>query len=235
MLDGGSGARLFGSALMATGVPIDADILMSHTHLDHVCGLPFFGPMYDPQARLCFWGGHMPPPEGIAGALRQSWQAPLMPDLDKAFRAQITFRDFLPGTGLEPHPGLRVATHALNHPGGAVGYRIAWDDKSVCYITDIEHLPHGMDEGLVRFVSGTNLLIYDASYTDDEYAARIGLGHSTWRVAADVADAAGVETLMLFHHDPSHDDAAMDAIAAAVAARRPGSLVAMEGMLLPVA
>lgn len=77
-------------------------------------------------------------------------------------------------------------------------------------------------------------MIYDATYTETEYASRAGWGHSTWRAGADLADAAAVGCLMLFHHDPDHDDNAMDAIAAAVAERRPGSLVAKEGMQLAV-
>jgi ribonuclease BN (tRNA processing enzyme) len=75
-------------------------------------------------------------------------------------------------------------------------------------------------------------MIYDASFTDEEYKTRVGWGHSTWRVAADLADAAGVKQLVLFHHDPAHDDNDMDAIAQSIAVRRPGTVVAMEGMRL---
>jgi phosphoribosyl 1,2-cyclic phosphodiesterase len=157
-----------------------------------------------------------------------------MPDLDKAFRASLSFQDFTPGSDLEPGPDLRIGTHLLRHPGNAIGYRITRAGKSVSYITDTEHPAEGLDTALVRFLTGTDVMIYDASYTDEEYATRIGWGHSTWRAAADLADAAGVGTLVLFHHDPGHDDATMDKIAAAAEARRPGSLVAMEGMRLDV-
>lgn len=234
ILDGGSGVRALGAALMADGEPVDADVLMSHTHLDHICGLPFFAPMYDPRARLCFWGGHLRPPGGISDALHTSWRAPLMPDLHKVFRASLSFQDFTPGQEIALRPGLRSGTHPLRHPGGSTGYRVTWAGKSVSYITDTEHPADGLDTGLAAFLAGSDLLIYDASYTDEEYAARMGWGHSTWRAAADLADAAGVGTLMLFHHDPSHDDATMDGIAAAIAARRPGSIVAVEGMRLTV-
>jgi phosphoribosyl 1,2-cyclic phosphodiesterase len=232
ILDGGSGARELGREMAASGQPVDADILLSHTHLDHICGLPFFAPMFDPKARLRFWGGHLAPPDGIAEALLRGWQAPLMPDMDAAFRANLTFRNFVPGDTLPLHPGLKVTTVALNHPGNAIGYRIEWAGSSVCYITDTEHPAQGLDQSLVHFVAGTDILIYDASYTDEEYRTRVGWGHSTWRVGADLADAAGVGRLVLFHHDPGHDDAMMDGIARAIEARRPGSLVAMEGMRL---
>lgn len=237
ILDAGSGLREFGCALIASGEPVNADILLSHTHLDHICGLPFFRPMYDPKASLRFWGGHLPPPSGIAAALRQSWRSPLMPDLDEAFRADLTFRDFAPGDTLALHAGAlhagpRVQTVALNHPGNSIGYRIEWAGSSVCYITDTEHPPHGFDQDVLQFATGTDILIYDASFTDEEYKSRVGWGHSTWRAAADLADAAAVKRLVLFHHEPDHDDDAMDAIAHAIAARRPGSLVATEGMCL---
>jgi phosphoribosyl 1,2-cyclic phosphodiesterase len=118
MLNGGSGAREFGKRLAAMCGPVDSDILLSHSHLDHICGLPFFAPMYDPKARLRFWGGHLAPPDGIAQALLRSWRAPLMPDVDSAFHANLAFQDFTPGDVLTLHPGLRVMSVALNSVGG---------------------------------------------------------------------------------------------------------------------
>ena len=105
ILDAGSGLREFGRVLGDDGVPVDADILLSHTHLDHVCGLPFFAPMFDNQARIRFWGGHLAPPDGIAAALLRSWQAPLMPDMDAAFHARLEFHDFVAGTICRCIPG----------------------------------------------------------------------------------------------------------------------------------
>ena len=121
ILDAGSGLREFGCALIASGEPVNADILLSHTHLDHICGLPFFRPMYDPKASLRFWGGHLPPPSGIAAALRQSWRSPLMPDLDEAFRADLTFRDFAPGDTLALHAGaLHAGPRVLLNPSATI-------------------------------------------------------------------------------------------------------------------
>ncbi|MFZ0015984.1 MAG: MBL fold metallo-hydrolase, partial [Acetobacteraceae bacterium] len=123
ILDAGSGLRELGAALTARGAPVDVDILLSHTHLDHICGLPFFAVMYDPQARIRFWGGHLAPPACIAEALRISWRAPFMPDMDAEFRAHTAFHDFVAGDHLQLHPGLRIGTTALRHPGNSVGYR----------------------------------------------------------------------------------------------------------------
>ena len=134
-----------------------------------------------------------------------------MPDLNAVFRARTTFRDFNAGDVLDVRPGLSVATTALRHPGNATGYRLGWGQTNLCYVTDTEHPPEGLDENLAEFVAGSDLLIYDASYTDAEYQTRIGRGHSTWQAAARLADVAAVGRLVLFHHDPDHDDDAMDA------------------------
>ena len=234
ILDAGSGLRELGAALAASGVPVVADLLLSHTHLDHICGLPFLPALYDPQAHLRLWGGHLAAPAGIAETLRVTWRAPLMPDLDADFRARTTFHDFVAGEYLQLHAGLRVGTAALRHPGNAIGYRIHWGGSSICYVTDTEHPANGLDDDLLRFVAGTDILIYDASYTEAEYRSRIGWGHSTWQAGVSLADAAAVGRLVLFHHDPSHDDEVMDAIAGAAADRRPGTLAAREGMTLSV-
>ncbi len=234
ILDAGSGLRELGCALAATAVPVDADVLLSHTHLDHICGLPFFQPMYDPAARLRFWAGHLSPPSRIAEALRLSWSPPLMPDMDAEFRAGRTFHDFTPGDALKLRPGLSVSTAPLRHPGGAIGYRIEWAGASFCYITDTEHPAVGLDDTLLRFIAGTHVMIYDATYTEAEYVSRVGWGHSTWQAAVALADAAMVGRLVLFHHDPWHDDTAMHAIARAAARRRRGTVTAQEGMRMDV-
>jgi phosphoribosyl 1,2-cyclic phosphodiesterase len=234
ILDAGSGLRELGGALAASGQPVDADMLLSHTHLDHICGLPFFAAMFDPEARIRFWGGHLASPGGITKALLRSWQAPLMPDMDAEFRARTEFHNFSAGDNLQLRPRLGVGTVALRHPGNAIGYRIEWHGASVCYITDTEHPADGLDSNLLRFVAGTDVMIYDASYTEAEYQARVGWGHSTWQAGVRLAETAAVGQLVLFHHDPSHDDATMDLIASAVAERRPGSIVAKEGMSIAV-
>jgi phosphoribosyl 1,2-cyclic phosphodiesterase len=234
ILDAGSGLRELGAALAARGVSVDADILLSHTHLDHICGVPFFQAMHDPGARIRFWGGHLAPPSNIAEALRMSWRPPLMPNMDGEFRAHIAINDFAAGDRLQLHPGLCVGTTTLCHPGNAVGYRIEWAGASVCYITDTEHPADGLDANLLHFVAGVDLLIYDATYTEAEYQSRVGWGHSTWEAGTSLADAAAVGRLVLVHHDPSHDDIVMDTIADAAAGRRPGTLVAREGMTIMV-
>jgi phosphoribosyl 1,2-cyclic phosphodiesterase len=229
ILDAGTGLRGLGQKLMSDARPMTADLLLSHTHLDHICGLPFFQPNFDPAARLRIWGGHLPRPGYLARALAASWSPPLMPDMASVFRAAITCVDFAAGDSFTPHPGLSVRTARLNHPGQATGYRIEWGGRSVAYLTDMEHPAEGIDPTVRALAERADLLIYDASYTDEEYAIRAGWGHSTWREAVRLADAAEVGKLLLFHHDSSHDDAFMDKIAGEADQVRPGTEVSREG------
>lgn len=231
ILDAGSGLRALGDTLDGG---IIADMLLSHVHIDHICGLPFFRPMFDPATRLRVWGGGLAPAEPIADAVGRSLRAPLMPNLDAAFRAEIAYRDITPGATFTPQPGLTVASFAVDHPGGALAFRIGWDGASLCYVTDAENAAGPPDPALARFVAGADVLICDATYTDADYPARIGWGHSTWEGAIRLADAAGTGTLVLFHHDHGRDDAAMDVIAAAAAARRPATLAAQESMEISI-
>jgi phosphoribosyl 1,2-cyclic phosphodiesterase len=232
ILDAGSGMREFGLALQNAGEKVRADILLSHTHLDHICGLPFFGPIYSRHTALRIWSGHLTGARGIEAVLRPSWNAPFMPDLGTAMRSTLSFHDTDTGAAWELHPGLHVATCRLNHPGGATGYRVSWRGASVCYLTDTEHFPGGFDPALRDFAEGADLLIYDCCYTDAEYESRVGWGHSTWRHGVALANAADAGRLVLFHHDPAHDDAMMDVIAADAKAARPASLTAQDGMVL---
>jgi phosphoribosyl 1,2-cyclic phosphodiesterase len=229
ILDAGTGSRALGLALAAEAVPVNADVLISHTHLDHICGLPFFQPHFDPAARMRIWAGHLPRPGDLARALATSWSAPLMPDLANAFRASVTCESFAAGDSFSPHPGLMVRTAALRHPGGSTGYRIDWGGRSIAYVTDTEHSAKGIDTNIARLIDRADLVVYDASYTDAEYASHAGWGHSTWQEAIKLADAASVRKLLLFHHDPSHDDDCLDTIGRAAARRRPGTEVAREG------
>jgi phosphoribosyl 1,2-cyclic phosphodiesterase len=229
ILDAGTGLRRLGKALIGSG-PVDADLLLTHLHLDHVIGLGFFAPLLQAGTRLRIRAGV--PAGQLRDALAATLSPPLMPPLLDLARADLAFTGFAPGETFLLRPGLTVATAPLSHPGGATGYRLEADGKSVAYVTDTEHTPGIDDTNVARLARGVDVLIYDSSYTDAELPGRAGWGHSTWQQAVRVADAAGAGRLVLFHHDPDRTDSDLDAIAAAAAARRPGTIAAAEGMEL---
>lgn len=231
IFDAGTGLRPLGEHLKTQG-PLDIDIFLTHSHLDHVVGIPFFKPLFDPASRVRIWAGHLLPETRLRDAICAMMVAPLFPVPVEIFTASTRFNDFTAGDTLHPRPGIALHTRALNHPNGATGYRIEYGGKSICYVTDTEHRPGEMDRNILALAQGAGLLIYDSTYTEEEYPHYAGWGHSTWRQGLTLAEAAGVKTFVAFHHDPSHDDRAMDAIAAALEQARPGSLVAREGMTL---
>ena len=150
----------------------------------------------------------------------------------EVFSAQTSYHDFRAGETLHPRAGVDLRTARLNHPNGATGYRIEFEGKSICFVTDTEHVQGRPDDNILALIHGTDVFIYDTTYTDDEYPRYAGWGHSTWQEGVRLAEAAEAETLVLFHHDPSHDDESMDRIAAAAAEARPGTVVAREGLVL---
>lgn len=231
IFDAGTGLRPLGAHLDAIG-PVDADLFFTHTHFDHTCGLPFFSSAYAKTNRFRFWAGHLLPDHTLRYVLSEMMMAPLFPIPISVLGADISFHDFRAGETLQPIPGATIRTAPLNHPNGATGYRIEYAGRSVCYITDTEHVPGHPDQTVLGLIAGADLVVYDSTYDDKEFPSHIGWGHSTWQEGIRLADTAKVKKLVIFHHDPGHDDATMDRIAAAAEKARPGTVVAHEGMIL---
>jgi phosphoribosyl 1,2-cyclic phosphodiesterase len=229
ILDAGSGLRELGRVIAAEGEASDLDLLLTHCHIDHIMGLPFFAPAFLPSSTLRLWAGHLSEREHLAEVVAQLMIPPLLPITPQMFRARIDYHDFLAGDGFDLGGGVTVRTAPLNHPGGATGYRVTFADHAVCYFTDHEHGVDGPDPALVALARGADLLIYDATFTADEYRRCAGWGHSTWAEGAKLADAAGVARLVLFHHAPERADAALAEIERQAAAARPGTFAAKEG------
>ncbi len=231
VFDSGTGIRYLGNSL-SDDEPLSLDLFLTHTHHDHIIGLPFFGPIFEEKNRVQVWAGHLQPELTLTGVLCQFMKPPLFPVPPQIFGADVSFNDFKAGETLSPGPEVTVRTAVLNHPNGATGYRVEFDGRAICYVTDTEHVPGEPDENVLRLIDGADILIYDSTYTDDEFPRYVSWGHSTWQEGVRLCDQAGVKRLVIFHHDPGHDDDFMDEVAKAADACRPGTIVAREGLVL---
>ncbi len=232
ILDAGTGLRPLGVRLDKNG-PVDADLLLTHTHIDHMAGIPFFMPFFKTGNTVRLRAGHLlQQGETLLATVKRIMTAPLFPVPMEAMGATIEFNDFKSGDPLDLGDGVVVRTAPLNHPNGATGYRVEFGGKSICYVTDTEHRDGALDQTILDLIAGTDIFIYDATYTDEEYPHYRGWGHSTWQEGARLAAAAGVGQYVIFHHAPEHTDNIMDEISDDARSKSAGSVVAREGMIL---
>lgn len=236
IFDGGTGIRVLGQALLAQ-MPVEGHLFFTHSHWDHIQGFPFFTPAFIKGNRFHIYGAVAPTGSTIEHRLRDQMLHPNFPVPLQIMGAEMHFHDVTIG---EPVAlgDVTVETAPLNHPGQAVGYRVEWHGHAAAYITDTEHFPDRLDPNVLHLARQADVLIYDATYTDEEYHAptssKVGWGHSTWQEAVKVAKAAEVKTLVIFHHDPLHNDDFLDQIGTQVAQAFPGGLMAREGLALPI-
>lgn len=230
ILDAGTGIRSAGQSLMGRGLR-SATLMLTHTHWDHINGFPFFAPGFRKDHEFRVMAGHLKGGsirEVIAGQMMQ----PTFPVPLEAMQANLTFEDFSAGDTFSLAPGVVIRTSPLNHPNGATGYRIEHGGKSLCYVTDTEHIIGKPDQKVLSLIQGADLVVYDSTYTDDEFPSKVGWGHSTWQEAVRLCQAADVKKLAIFHHDPDHTDEVMDQIAEEANRTWSGSVVAQEGMVI---
>ncbi len=213
ILDAGTGLRTLGDERMRSG-PRHSTILLSHLHWDHVAGLQFFTPIYVPGHRVEIASG----PNGVMShdaAIRALFKAPFFPvDFDD-LGGQVTTRELRPNDRFVIGD-ITITMAKLNHPDPVYGYRLEHGGQSIVYATDTEHFAC-VDPTLKKLAAGADILIYDSQYTPEEYPAKVGWGHSTWQAGAELARAAGVPQLVMFHHDPNRTDDALDRLVATFA------------------
>lgn len=221
ILDAGSGLRPLGHELMSRrGRRLEADILLSHTHWDHIQGLPFFKPLSGSGNRFCVYGAAQ---EGVPleEILRRQMDPMVFPVPLEALAAKLEVHDIVEGD--VQLRDFQVSAFRLRHPGTTFGYRLgpASGGRDIAYLTDNElgtggTYPVSEDwrTRLVQFLAGTDTLIHDAMYSDQFIQSRAGWGHSTPRQAVELAADAECARLILFHHEPEHDDATIDRLLA---------------------
>lgn len=236
IFDGGTGLRVLGKALMKH-TPVEAYLFFSHSHWDHIQGFPFFRPAFVKGNCFHIYGAIAPNGATMKQRLSDQMLHPNFPVPIQVMQSDLKFYDLLPGDVLNIG-NITIETGPLNHPNTAMGYRVTYQGRTVVYATDTEHYPDRLDENLLHLAREANVLIYDACYTDEEYhdpkTSRVGWGHSTWQEAVKLADAAGVKKAVIFHHDPDHSDDFLDDVEAQVQSVFPNSILAREGMILPV-
>ncbi len=240
VLDCGTGAHSLGHALIgASEGPLHGHILITHTHWDHIQGIPFFAPLFAAGNEWDIYA-----PRGLERSIRETlagqMQYTYFPITLEQFGATIRYHDLVEGTF--DIGSIRVTTRYLNHPALTLGYRMEADGVVVVYATD--HEPHsrqlaagrgyigGEDRQHVNFLAEADLVIHDAQYSADEYPTKVGWGHSTVEYATEVARSAGVRRLALFHHDPLRDDEALDRLVETARGRLAASGASVESLEL---
>ena len=231
VLDAGTGIRGLGKTYLADDVS-HIHILLTHTHWDHINGFPFFVPAYDPRRSVHIMAGHLRGSEGIQNVLAAQMDNPMFPVPLSAMQAKMVFEDFEAGDSFNIFDDVLVRTAPLNHPNGATGYRIEYKGRSVCYVSDTEHVPGKLDQNILGLIEGADLVIYDSTYTEEEFPGKIGWGHSTWNEGVKLCREAGAKSIAIFHHDPEHEDDFMDKLGEEAKAVWDGAFVAREGMEL---
>ena len=215
IVDLGTGLRALGDVLhkevRALGTPLQATALLTHLHFDHILGIPFFGPLHDPGARLTVFGPGQPR-STLKEALHAAVQPPVFPIHMEQFRGELITVDL----GAEDFSigSAKVMARPVPHSGITLGFRIEAEGRSVAYMSD-HQAPldrRTIPEAVLELCAGVDLLIHDGQYTDDEFSDKADWGHSTAAYAVHVAAESGARRLLLSHHDPSHTDRELDRI-----------------------
>jgi phosphoribosyl 1,2-cyclic phosphodiesterase len=234
IFDGGTGLRQLGARLMEE-LPVVARMFFTHVHWDHIQGFPFFAPAFVKGNRFDLFGARKLT-STLAETLAGQMNFPNFPVSLNEMASQMNFHDLHEGEAVACGDAVITNTQ-LNHPGGVFAYRVDFGGHAVVIATDTEHYSC-VDHKLADLADGADVLVYDGMYTPEEYAGvgqlgpKTGWGHSTWEEGAKLARAARVKRLVLFHHDPDHDDTMIRQIEARAQDDFPATIAAYEGLQL---
>lgn len=209
ILDAGTGLRALGQALLGEfkDKPLNLTLLLTHTHWDHIQGLPFFAPIYNPHCRLRILGCEGAR-KGLVAALTGQMESTYFPVPFAKLPSNIEIEE-LKDFNFDIGPVL-VRAHRANHPGICVGYRLFSPDGIVTFFPDTEPRVGGVDREMVEFLRDADVMILDSQYDLVEYQKHVGWGHGCVDDSVALALEAGAKHLCLFHHDPDHDDKRID-------------------------
>jgi ribonuclease Z len=234
IFDCGTGFRNCGKALAAQsqGKPIHAHIFISHFHWDHIQGIPFFGPLYDNKDNYFFFHSSSRS-RGLQRAIEEQMADPYFPVDMTEMAAHRNFYDI--EEDRIAFDECVIQSMWLNHPQGCLGFRMETNEGTVVYATDNEPGHPVFDKNVRKLAEGADLLIYDAQYLPEEYEAKKrGWGHSHWREAVNIVMESGAKELVLFHHDPDHNDECIDSIVKTASEHYPKVRAAAEGLEITV-
>jgi phosphoribosyl 1,2-cyclic phosphodiesterase len=239
VLDAGTGIRGLGGELVQRGTR-RIHLFLTHLHLDHVEGLRFFAPLFDPAVELEIWGPRSPT-LGLRERILRAFSPPLFPIDLRDVPARVSYHD-LPAEPLELD-GVRISSDLVLHPGPTLGYRIDTRTSSLAYLPDHEPALAGIEGRSLDWVSagalaeGADVVVHDAQYSEEEYGAKIGWGHSSVADAVAFAHAVAAGRLVLFHHEPTRSDRNLELLEqrACDLDESLSPLLAREGMVLELA
>lgn len=240
ILDAGSGIAALGNKLFNDSKQerVKANIFFSHYHWDHIQGLPFFKPAWQKGNKLNLYGKDSECGLSLQQVLQKQMSPPFFPVPLSDMEAELNFHQIEAEEVINLGREIKVKTFANNHTNSALAFRIEYQNRSCCYLTDYEHLEQSKAR-LIDFIKESDILIYDTNFTASEYNGgsdrlnnKIGWGHSTWQKAVEYAQAASVKRLVLFHHADFRTDQDLAKIEAKAKDVWPTTIAAKEGMVL---
>ena len=233
IIDAGTGIRRLGQVLLEEYERrVIARIFLSHTHWDHIQGLPFFAPLISRRNRVNVYGAKRAG-KHLEEILAGQFFEPYLPFAYRSLQATMQVQEIDAGETIVIGEKTTVTAAPLNHPGGALGFRVEDEGVVFTYCCDTMHEENDFDENLLALAQGANLLVHDAHFASRELSSKfVDWGHSSWYEAANLARAAGAKTLGLFHYAPDLADVELDEIRDEARAEFPRTIMTREGMVL---